>query len=594
MATTVPKSTPKIVSSPVTTHDEKKDEEELNIISTLDALFEEYRVVHELAFDIAKKEKAKQLSDIKKKIESLIERIDELYPYKQTINIKTHNAKQNGNKNKSKKRDKTNNKTTLSENTNEVNNANKIVDDHDTTNASTSVTTTATISRAHYLYFVGRYHKLCGALSVASPLLEEAIKLNPELIGCWNSLGDIYLIQSELTAATFCFESALEYDEYNKISYLSLSKILRTPRGKDEMQIMENCIESLILAKQALKYGKKWGKGKAIKDGELWFNLGNAYLMTFLNCINGWKLDSSVALEVDKEEKCRAVVGKEIAAVVSSLDDNYFSREYESDNIRKEIRREIETELNDSDNNLLYHVYIKKCLSAYKCAATKCTMNKHSHHPDLYCNRSHIHIYQEKYSEALQDLKLSIKYSVCDDNKDKCQAKLIYDELLPKLCKISKQIGNKTNHKMHKKMNGFTHSMRQYMAQCSDYYTRQLYYDLVDFKTLNEGLNGGNVIVIKCINLMKPANQLPLHFVCIDSGGSMFVLSFYLRGHALNHMYKILNQTNIINPQTLICVANPLKRCIKFTNGSKHIMFHFVSFQKPQDICIGGKFFFNQ
>eukprot|EP01083_Nonionella_stella_P181049 647307_1 len=125
--------------------------------------------------------------------------------------------------------------------------------------------------------------------------------------------------------------------------------------------------------------------------------------------------------------------------------------------------------------------------------------------------------------------------------------------------------------------------MMKYMAHCCDYYTRQLHYYLVDFKTLNEGLNGGNVIVINCHCIL-----------CIDSGGSMFVLSFYLRGHALNHMYKILNQTDIINPQTLICVSNPLKRCIKFSNGSKHIMFHSVSFQKPQDICIGGKFFFHQ
>ncbi len=75
---------------------------------------------------------------------------------------------------------------------------------------------------------------------------------------------------------------------------------------------------------------------------------------------------------------------------------------------------------------------------------------------------------------------------------------------------------------------------------------------------------------------------MPLHFIVCDNNNNMFVLSFYLRGHALNHIYKIVNQINIINTQTLICVANPVKRQIKFNHGFD---FYTISIQKPQDIC---------
>ncbi len=383
--------------------DEKKEEEELNMASSLDTLFEDYRIVEELAFDITKQEKTTQLNNIRKKIESVIDSIEQRYPYKQSLNLTTNN------KNKPHKKDK-------------KSGANK------TENHTNKEKTNGVISRAQYLYFTGRYFTISGNdKDSALALLQESIKLDPSLIECWNTLGSIYYSCNELLASKFCFESALEHDRYNKISFMSLSKILRQPimarngRNVNEMEIMENCIQSLILAKQALKYSKN-SKKNALKDGELWFNLGNAYLMTFLNCINGFKLESSIQLakeqKVDKKEKEKAK--EEKMDWLAGLDEAYFAEEYEKEEMYAAIRREIETELNDGSNNLLYHVYIKKCLSAYKCASTKCIINKHEHHPDLYCNRSHIHIYQENYDAALHDLKLSIKYSSIHDVDQVC------------------------------------------------------------------------------------------------------------------------------------------------------------------------------
>ncbi len=177
----------------------------------------------------------------------------------------------------------------------------------------------------------------------------------------------------------------------------------------------------------------------------------------------------------------------------------------------------------------------------------------------------------------------------------------MHDGLLTKLCKISKQINAGQKMKMNKKLLSFSQQIKNYAAQCSDYYTSQLHYDLCNFNELNNGLNGGNVIVVKILQLIQQqnTNQLPLHFICCDgdvNNCNMFILSFYIRGHALNHILKIIdqNQMNVINTQTLICVANPVKKLIKFNHGSKHIHFSTISHQKVQDICIGGKFFFNQ
>jgi len=269
-----------------------------------------------------------------------------------------------------------------------------------------------------------------------------------------------------------------------------------------------------------------------------------------------------------------------------------FEEERAQEAIYSELRREIEGELNDDTNHLLHHVYIRKCLSAYKCAATKCTINKHNHHPDLFCNRSHLHIYQEHYEEALSDLRQSIKFASIE--RGESQAQLVFDSLLPKLVKMTKQIANKGGSKMAKKIHSLTAQIRLWTKPCTEYYVSQCHYDLVDFKTLSVGLNGGTVVVLKILALMQPANQLPFHFMCVDDRGSMFVLSFYLRGHALTHIQKVLNQPTVINAHTLIAVANPVKRRIKFSYGNKHIDFHTITFQKPQDICIGGKFFFNQ
>merc|ERR1719443_1380202 len=118
--------------------------------------------------------------------------------------------------------------------------------------------------------------------------------------------------------------------------------------------------------------------------------------------------------------------------------------------MRGELRREIECELQDGSNSLVWHVYIKKCLSAYKCAAEKCSVNAHASHPDLFCNRSHIHVYEEHYDLALLDLRRSIRLAAIERGEQKrepkvpkgakgeSQAQQLHDELLNKLLKLTK------------------------------------------------------------------------------------------------------------------------------------------------------------
>lgn len=195
-----------------------------HLMQSLNTLFEKYRIVKELTFNVSKSTKDNELSNIIKQISSKIDIIEH---------------KMNENENHTQ------------------------------------------ITHAQYLYIKGRYQYICGL--DCKPMLIKAIKLDPSIIECWNTLGDMFYNSEEILASKNCYELALDYDRNNKTSCICLAKILRMPIEKTEAALMNNAIQSLIMAKQALKYGKKMQKSgtnkNVLKDGELWFSLGNAYLV---------------------------------------------------------------------------------------------------------------------------------------------------------------------------------------------------------------------------------------------------------------------------------------------------------------------------
>ena len=154
---------------------------------------------------------------------------------------------------------------------------------------------------------MGKFHE-------AKPLVVESIKLEPRIFGNWNILSDIYCELNETLGAKYCLESSLDFDMFNKFTYVQLSAILRRANiAKSESEIRENSIQSLILAKFVFKLSKLMKKYNdlandicgltskqmemrhkfdinAIQDGELWFSLGNAYLTAFFRCVDSTQL----------------------------------------------------------------------------------------------------------------------------------------------------------------------------------------------------------------------------------------------------------------------------------------------------------------
>mmetsp|Transcript_10982 Transcript_10982/g.13103 ORF Transcript_10982/g.13103 Transcript_10982/m.13103 type:complete len:431 (-) Transcript_10982:77-1369(-) len=100
--------------------------------------------------------------------------------------------------------------------------------------------------------------------------LTKAIKLEPGLVEAWNCLGTEYWKKKDLKAAGDCFRGAIEQQE-NKVSLRKLSMVIRNFGEEDTKR--SRLAESIKLAKRAIALD--------VKDGESWYILGNAYMMTF-------------------------------------------------------------------------------------------------------------------------------------------------------------------------------------------------------------------------------------------------------------------------------------------------------------------------
>jgi len=126
--------------------------------------------------------------------------------------------------------------------------------------------------KAHIYLLLG---KTRNALSTydkdAEIFLSKAIKLDPEWIDGWNSLGECFWKKNDLEAARNCFEGAMEFGKCsNKVSLRCLSMVLRLMKGTDTIN---HIAESVEKAKDAVALD--------VKDGTSWYVLGNGLLVRF-------------------------------------------------------------------------------------------------------------------------------------------------------------------------------------------------------------------------------------------------------------------------------------------------------------------------
>ncbi|TVU33772.1 hypothetical protein EJB05_15579 [Eragrostis curvula] len=109
------------------------------------------------------------------------------------------------------------------------------------------------------------YHK------EAEDHLSKAVKLNPSLVDAWLCLGNCIWKKGDLAAAKNCFLLALSKGTNRKIlCQLSMLERSMAQGSEDQALLVE---ESIKHAKEAVMLD--------ITDGNSWYNLGNAYLISF-------------------------------------------------------------------------------------------------------------------------------------------------------------------------------------------------------------------------------------------------------------------------------------------------------------------------
>ncbi|XP_065881886.1 uncharacterized protein [Euphorbia lathyris] len=128
------------------------------------------------------------------------------------------------------------------------------------------------IQRATYEYLRGKVlDVLPDYRKEAEDHLSKAVKLNPSLADAWLCLGNCIWKKGDLSSAKNCFNLALSKGPNKKILCLLSMLERRMAQGaENQAELVE---ESIQHAKDAITLD--------VKDGNSWYNLGNALLTSF-------------------------------------------------------------------------------------------------------------------------------------------------------------------------------------------------------------------------------------------------------------------------------------------------------------------------
>ncbi|KAK8613288.1 hypothetical protein V6N13_101055 [Hibiscus sabdariffa] len=128
------------------------------------------------------------------------------------------------------------------------------------------------VQRATYEYLRGRILDVVPDYrKEAEDHLSKAVKLNPSLGDAWLCLGNCIWKKGDLTSAKNCFNLALSKGPNKKILCQLSMLERRMAQGADNQAEMVE--ESIQHAKEAITLD--------VKDGNSWYNLGNACLTSF-------------------------------------------------------------------------------------------------------------------------------------------------------------------------------------------------------------------------------------------------------------------------------------------------------------------------
>uniref|UniRef100_A0A0E0C2N7 Tetratricopeptide repeat protein 5 OB fold domain-containing protein n=1 Tax=Oryza meridionalis TaxID=40149 RepID=A0A0E0C2N7_9ORYZ len=316
------------------------------------------------------------------------------------------------------------------------------------------------------------YHK------EAEDHLSKAVKLNPSLVDAWLCLGNCIWKKGDLASAMNCFSLALSKGADKKIlCQLSMLERSMAQGSEGQAQLVE---ESIKHAKEAVMLD--------IRDGNSWYNLGNAYLTSFF--VSGsWdhmKLHHSVKAYQNAVSLAQAPA---VPPVPFPISLEASSSPWTS-----------ATKAGPKANTL----------EPEKDETTKCN-------PDLYYNCATADKYLENYERALRgfeaaalkdpglgaDTEVQKIISLIDKLDSAMKGQLRSKRLASSVSSLS-EVNIKSSHKK------------------------------ATIGILSEGLNKTVAVLGKVILLIRHDNIAPMYYLTCDLDQSYFILSVYgLRNEAI-------------------------------------------------------------
>ena len=144
------------------------------------------------------------------------------------------------------------------------------------------------------MYETGLIHRLLGNNGRAEPLLVEATSGDPNLAAAWYDLGEIYLIQRELSDAMVAFSNASDLTEEHPSGWAGPYRMAEVAGLQNDAVIFEQSLEQAIdrgfPLSDVIAGDENWGSFFEDRDlGDVLMRVISVY--GFPSVLESWQLD---------------------------------------------------------------------------------------------------------------------------------------------------------------------------------------------------------------------------------------------------------------------------------------------------------------
>ncbi|KAH7516405.1 hypothetical protein FEM48_Zijuj10G0131900 [Ziziphus jujuba var. spinosa] len=400
------------------------------------------------------------------------------------------------------------------------------------------------VERATYEYLRGKILDVFSDYKKeAEDHLSKAVKLNPSLTDAWLCLGNCIWKKGDLSAAKNCFALALSKGPNKKIlCQLSMLERKMAQGTENQAELVE---ESIQHAKEAITLD--------VKDGNSWYNLGNACLTSFF-VTGAW--DHSKLLQ-----SLKAYQNAEKDDGMKSNPDLYFNCA---------TTFSVESPSTSSNGYTqqphLRFDFLKHGKGITECQQIVMPLGLHASTqltPAIkLVATAQVNKYLENYERALTGFEAA---GLKDPGLKATEEVQKIVNLLDKLDNLLR------GHARSKRLASLASSLAS--VNLSSLYRRATIDDLSD------GLNKGAAVVGKVLFFIRHENVAPLYYLLCDSNEKCFALSVYgLRYDAIKEGDQII-------------LLEPFYRQIEFSWKEKFYHFKSVRVDFIEQLLVNGKAF---